>query len=62
MGCGCGKKNIQTVSHEAAQTMRLGRAPVYTVTAPDGTSESFDRYIDAVTAKRSRNGVLTTST
>lgn len=62
MGCGCGQKKVQTVSHEAAQAMALGRAPRYTVTFPDGSSESFDRYIDAVTAKRQQNGVLTTST
>lgn len=50
------------MTHEQAQTLATGRAASYTVTFPDGTSETYDRYIDAVTAKRSRNGVLTTST
>lgn len=62
MGCGCGKRVTNNMTHEQAQTLATGRAASYTVTFPDGTSETYDRYIDAVTAKRSRNGVLTTST
>lgn len=62
MPCGsCGQRRA-VISHEQAQQAALGEARKieYTVTAPDGTSQTFDKYIDAVVHKRKVNGVLTT--
>lgn len=64
MACGsCGQRRA-VVSHEQAQQAALGLAKKieYVVDAPDGTSKTFDSYIDAVIYKRQVNGVLTTYT
>lgn len=48
------------MSHEQAQEMMTGQAVRYTVEAPDGTVETFDRYIDAAVKRRQVNGRITT--
>lgn len=64
MACGsCGQARAQrAMTHEEAQAMMTGQAPRYTVQAPDGTSQTFDRYIDAAVHRRQVNGVITTHT
>ena len=60
MACGsCGKRK-QTVSQQQARAITGQSAAKYTVRAPDGTSQTFDRYIDAAVHRRQVNGTLTT--
>lgn len=62
MPCGsCGQRRA-VVSPEQANLAAGGEANKiqYTVQAPDGTTEAFTSYLDAVVHKRQVNGVLTT--
>lgn len=62
MACGsCGKAR-QVISPGAAQALANVPAAKYTVTTPDGKSETFERYIDAAVFRRQTNGNLTTTT
>lgn len=63
MPCGCqGNKavvsgpTLPSIAGEASSGAR------YTVLAPDGSTETFDRYIDAAVHRRQVNGTLTTHT
>ncbi len=60
----CGSCAERAAAAAAAQAAAQGTAstsrPQYTVIAPDGSTQSFTEYIDAVTHKRQVNGTLTT--
>lgn len=65
MACGsCAERAQAAAAAQAAAQGVQGTAstsrPKYTVIAPDGSTESFVEYIDAVTHKRQVNGTLTT--
>jgi hypothetical protein len=60
MACGsCGKAR-QVIG--AGQAQQIVSEAKYTVRAPDGSSKTFDTYIDAATYRRQVNGQLTTHT
>lgn len=61
MPCGtCGQQR-SVMDPDTAAALAAGK-PVakYIVNGPEGQHEEFDRYIDAVTYKRTINGTLTT--
>lgn len=64
MACGsCGQKR-QTVTPAQAQAIASqgSKKAKYTVTAPDGSTQTFNNYLDAAVARRAKNGTLTTTT
>lgn len=63
MACGsCGQSRKTLVKGPNQGTAEVSSGAKYTVQAPDGTSTTFDRYIDAAVYRRQVNGTLTTHT
>lgn len=59
----CGQRR-QTVTPAQAEAIVSQSKPIpeYVITAPDGSTETFTDYLEAVTHRRQVNGTLTTST
>lgn len=47
------------MTQQQAQAL-TGKEPKYTVVHPNGSTETFDRYIDAAVRSRQVNGTITT--
>lgn len=63
MACGsCGQSRKTLVKGSGQATGDASSGAKYTVQSPDGTSTTFDRYIDAAVHRRQVNGTLTTHT
>lgn len=63
MACGTCDQRREVVDQSAAAAIAAGKPRAkYVVTTPNGDTETFDRYIDAVVFRRSSNGTLTTTT
>ena len=61
MGCNCGKQRVISPEQAAAGIRPDTPVAKFTVTAPDGKTQDFDRYIDAAIHRRQVNGSITTT-
>lgn len=60
MACGsCGQRRAAQQQQASAPS---GKKASYTVIHPDGSTKSFDDYLEATTHRRQTNGTLTTTT